>query len=128
MHQSGLPSIVLIVIIIISIALLYLMALPHLFVLLSGLSDASKIAITLVLIAPLAFFMGMPFPLGLGAIAEKAGDYIPWAWGLNGYASVISASLATLLAIELGFSVVLIMALGLYLAAALLGARNINAL
>lgn len=127
MHQSGLPSIVLIVVIIISIALLYLMVLPHLFASLAGLSDAAKIAITLVLIAPLAFFMGMPFPLGLGAIAEEAGDYIPWAWGLNGYASVISASLATLLAIELGFSVVLIMALGLYLAAALLGVRNINA-
>ena len=48
---------------------------------------------------------------GFGAVA--------WAWGINGYASVISAALATLLAIEFGFGAVVLMALSLYLAAAL---------
>ena len=62
--------------------------------------------------------MGMPFPIGLGQVARKAPDFIPWAWGMNGYASVVSASLGTLLAIEFGFTVVILSALALYVLAA----------
>ncbi len=72
--------------------------------------------ISLALIAPLAFCMGMPFPLGLRRLAREAPAFIPWAWGINGFASVISAALATLLAIEFGFTVVLLLALLFYLA------------
>jgi hypothetical protein len=39
---------------------------------------------------------------------------VPWAWGINGCASVVSAALATLIAVELGFSAVLWIALALY--------------
>jgi len=60
----------------------------------------------------------MPFPIGLTRVANSAPDFIPWAWGINGFASVMSASLATLLAIEFGFSVVILLALGLYATAA----------
>ncbi|HET9695045.1 MAG TPA: hypothetical protein VFP48_11735 [Steroidobacteraceae bacterium] len=66
------------------------------------------------LLAPLAFCMGLPFPLALRALGPPL---VPWAWGINGCASVVSAVLATLLAIEVGFSVVLRIALGLYLIA-----------
>ena len=48
----------------------------------------------------------------------EAPGFIPWAWGLNGFASVLSAALATLLAIEFGFNAVLLAAMVLYLAAA----------
>jgi hypothetical protein len=58
--------------------------------------------------------MGMPFPLGLRQLASSAPDFIPWAWGINGFASVISAALATLLAIQFGFTFVLLAALALY--------------
>jgi hypothetical protein len=62
--------------------------------------------------------MGMPFPLGLRRLAAEAPGFIPWAWGLNGFASVVSAALATLLAIEFGFNAVLLTAVTLYGAAA----------
>ena len=75
--------------------------------------------ISLALIAPLACCMGMPFPLGLTRLAREAPAFVPWAWGLNGFASVLSAALATLLAIEIGFTVVLLLALVLYLLAAM---------
>ncbi|MEE8114632.1 MAG: hypothetical protein V3T23_09785, partial [Nitrososphaerales archaeon] len=78
------------------------------------------------LIAPLAFCMGMPFPIGLKRLADSAPDFIPWAWGINGFASVISASMATLLAIEFGFTVVLLLALGLYAAAATISRNYIR--
>jgi len=107
-----------------AIVLLYLLILPPLFDRFMGLPDATRAGISLGLIAPLAFCMGMPFPLGLGRLARQAPAFIPWAWGLNGFASVISAALATLVAIELGFTVVLLAALALYLAAALVFASR----
>ncbi len=101
-----------------AIALLYMAVLPTLFQQLIGLPDAIKMALSVVLIAPMAFFMGMPFPIGLNRVADSAPDFIPWAWGINGFASVMSASLATLLAIEFGFSMVVLLALGFYATAA----------
>jgi len=100
------------------IALLYVVLLPILFQLLMGLADSIKMAVSILLIAPLAFLMGMPFPIGLNRVADNAPDFIPWAWGINGFASVVSASLATLLAIEFGFTAVVLIALVFYASAA----------
>jgi hypothetical protein len=106
-----------------AIVLLYLFLLPALFERLIGQGDVTRIAVSLVLIAPLAFCMGMPFPLGLRRLAAEAPAFIPWAWGLNGFASVVSAALATLLAIEFGFNAVLVAAVVFYGAAAALFRR-----
>jgi L-cystine uptake protein TcyP (sodium:dicarboxylate symporter family) len=43
---------------------------------------------------------------------------IPWAWGINGCASVISAILATLIAMQFGFTVLVFLAIALYCVAA----------
>jgi hypothetical protein len=100
-----------------AIALLYLWLLPILLEGLIGLSDGIKILLSLLLLAPLAFCMGMPFPLGLATLAAGAPRLVPWAWGINGCASLISAVLATLLAIHCGFTAVIMVAVLLYLAA-----------
>ncbi len=99
-------------------ALFYIVLLPMLFQQGMGLADSIKIVLSVLLIEPLAFFMGMPFPIGLNRVADSVPDFIPWAWGINGFASVMSASLATLLAIEFGFTAVVLFALGLYATAA----------
>ncbi|HLU06010.1 MAG TPA: hypothetical protein VKZ91_05585 [Woeseiaceae bacterium] len=104
---------------IVAIALVYLLLLPYVFDRFAGVRDIYRVAMSLVLIAPLAFFMGMPFPIGLSRIAGTAPAFIPWAWGINGFASVASASMATLLAIEFGFRAVVVLALVLYALAAL---------
>src|SRR6516165_1558554 len=82
------------------------------------LVDTLKIAVSFILIAPLAFFMGLPFPLALVRVAAARPGLVPWAWGINGCASVLSAILAILLAMSLGFSAILLIAIGLYLVAA----------
>lgn len=102
-----------------AISLVYVLLLPHVFARFIGYADVVRIAVSLLLIAPLAFFMGVPFPTGLAKIAVDARNFIPWAWGINGFASVVSASLATLLAIEFGFTAVILFALLTYTAAAL---------
>jgi len=102
------------------ISLVYVLVLPPLFAALIGLHEAARIALSLVFIAPLGFFMGMPFPLGLARVSAHVPELVPWAWGISGCFSVISAILATILAIHLGFTAVVMMAAMLYLGAAVI--------
>ena len=100
-------------------SLLYVLLLPVLFGLLVQMPIGFKIPVSVLLIAPLAFLMGMPFPIGLGMLSNRLPAWIPWAWGINGCASVVSAILATLLAIHLGFVFVVVAAILAYLLASL---------
>jgi spermidine synthase len=112
---------------IVSLALLYLVLLGPLFRWCLWLPIGVKILLTMALIAPLAFSMGLPFPLGLADVARHMPEMIPWAWGINGCTSVLSAILATLLAIHYGFTLVVGLAVGLYgLAAATLYRPLVN--
>lgn len=100
------------------LALLYLTYLPGLFRALIHLPDAAKIFLSVLLIAPLAMCMGVPFPTGMARLAETREASIPWAWAINGFASVVGAVLATLLAIHLGFAAVILLAVLAYVVAA----------
>jgi hypothetical protein len=100
------------------LALGYLYLLPTLFQQLISLPDIVKIGVSATLIAPLAFLMGMPFPLGLSRVARQFPSWVPWAWGINGCASVMAAVLATILAIHAGFIVVVLVSVLLYAMAA----------
>lgn len=106
------------VIVMAALALLYLAFLPGLFHSLAYLPDAAKIFLSVLLIAPLAMCMGVPFPTGMARLAETREASIPWAWAINGFASVVGAVLATLLAIHLGFSAVILLAVLIYAVAA----------
>ena len=97
-----------------ALSLLYLAILPGLFQALIHLPDAAKIFISVLLIAPLAMCMGVPFPTGLTRLAGTKEEAIPWAWAINGFASVVGAVLATLLAIHLGFASVILLAVLIY--------------
>ncbi|MEE8369019.1 MAG: SAM-dependent methyltransferase [Thermoanaerobaculia bacterium] len=102
-----------------ALALLYIGALPTLFEHWMDWNSSAKVLISLLLIAPIAFLMGMPFPFGLKQVAAVRPEWIPWAWGVNGWASVLSPVLATLIAIHFGFTAVVGLAVGFYLVAAL---------
>lgn len=78
-----------------------------------------KMLLCSLLIAPLALPMGIPFPLGLARLALRRKPLLPWAWGVNGFFSVIGASAAVLLAASWGFVAVIVAALALYALAAL---------
>ncbi len=71
-----------------------------------------KVLISVLVVAPLAYVMGMPFPLGLQHLARIHPGWIPWAWGINGWATVVSAALAPLVAIHFGLD-----AMGMFAAA-----------
>jgi hypothetical protein len=71
-----------------------------------SLATPVRIAIAVVLLAPLALAMGMPFALGLRRIAPGSSALTAWAWGINGYTSVIGSVLTVVLSIALGFNAV----------------------
>ena len=75
----------------------------------------AKLLITIVFIGIPAFLMGMPFPMGLQLVSKRQQHLVPWAWGINGCVSVISTSLATIIAVEAGFTAVMLLASGAYL-------------
>lgn len=121
-----LSAILLSIVGIIAVSLLYLLILPGVFDSLLSLTGVAKIFVSLGLIAPLAFFMGMPFPLGLSRVWLEAPVLVPWAWGVNGCASVLSAILATLIAMTWGFSTVVLAASLLYAGAAAVFFRTLK--
>jgi hypothetical protein len=109
---------------IVSLGAIYAMVLPPLFGVLMGLSLTAKVAVAVGLLAPLGFVMGLPFPLGLSRVSDCAPGLVPWAWGINGCASVVAAVMASLLAMHVGFTTVLALALSLYTATPLLLGRG----
>ena len=105
------------------LALTYTLALNPLFSILLEFGDAARVVITAILLAPIAFLMGMPFPRGLERVKTMAGPLAPWAWAVNGCASVLAPPLATLLAMSFGFRAVVASAAALYLLAGLVAAK-----
>jgi len=100
---------------IVLIAVTESIAFPRLAEYLSNYSSAIKTLATVLWISPIAFFMGIPMPLAMSRLSGTAPQLVPWAWGINGCASVISAILATILAVHIGFNCVIYLAAGLYL-------------
>jgi SAM-dependent methyltransferase len=83
-----------------------------------GLPIAAKLAIAMVIAAPAAFCMGIPFPSGLAALSKARPGLVPWAWGVNGALSVTGSALARFVSVQSGFAAALGLAAALYLAAA----------
>uniref|UniRef100_A0A7C4MQD1 Spermidine synthase n=1 Tax=Desulfatirhabdium butyrativorans TaxID=340467 RepID=A0A7C4MQD1_9BACT len=82
-----------------------------------------RIGISFLLILPLGFFMGMPFPLGILAIRNRHPGTIAWVWAMNGFFTVIGGLISVLLAIRVGYQWTLLLALTVYAVAALLFVR-----
>lgn len=80
---------------------------------LQGAALAARAAVGVALLLPVACAMGMAFPLGLRRLVRSQGE-LAWAWALNGFASVVGASLAALIGTELGSPALLAGAAGAY--------------
>lgn len=87
-----------------------------------------RIAISSLLLAPLGFFMGMPFPTGLRALASRFNsnptqydpaedNAVEWAWAMNAAASVLGSVLAMVIAIQFGLNITLACGVATYLLA-----------
>jgi spermine/spermidine synthase len=89
---------------------------PIVFRICLGLNLPLRIVIALLLVAPLGFLLGMPFPLGLRLAMQRSSALGSWAWGVNGFFTVIGTVLALMLGMMIGFRMVLLLACVCYLA------------
>jgi spermidine synthase len=95
-----------------------------------GLSFVSRLLVSGVILIPLGFVMGMPFPTGLRALATDHSSWndasastenlVEWAWAMNAAASVLGSVLAMVIAIQFGLTVTLACGAAAYLCALLL--------
>ncbi len=96
-----------------------------------GLAFDYRLLVSALLLAPLGFVMGMPFPTGLRALAARpvfevpsgaseADNAVEWAWAMNAAASVLGSVLAMVIAIQFGLTVTLACGVAAYLLALML--------
>jgi hypothetical protein len=92
-----------------AVIFLYLFILPPMLTSLVGLGFVTKLLLTGLLLIPLGFAMGMPFPTGLQvvAFASEGSAATEWAWAMNAAASVFGSVLAMIIAINFGLGVTL---------------------
>jgi spermidine synthase len=110
------------------LAALLALVLSSLLTVLVGLPLPLKMAMTVALIAPLGFVMGMPFPTGLQRLEEWHPPSVRWAWSLNAAASVLGSVGALFCSIYLGLTQTVIIGGLFYLAAlGVVGRVRINA-
>ena len=106
-----------VLLLLVALVIVYILVLPPIFYGLVHLALWLRIVIAVFLIAPLAVLMGMPMPTGIRILSEHAAEIIPWAWGVNGAASVMGTVAALVIAILSGFNQALAAGSALYLIA-----------
>ena len=105
--------------------------LPSRLAALVGMGFGYRLLVSGILLIPLGFVMGMPFPTGLRALAALPAPAFPtgrgdsdnaveWAWAMNAAASVLGSVLAMVIAIQFGLTVTLACGAAAYLLALLL--------
>jgi hypothetical protein len=122
-HERALPVLLATLV---AVAITYLVALSPIFTATLGVALPVRIAITIALLAPLGMVLGMFFPIGIGIVAGVSRQFVPWAWGINGCATVVGTILAVIVAITWDFRGVTLLALAIYATgvAAMLWARR----
>ena len=81
--------------------------LPGLLSLAVGLPFGFKLLLSAVVLVPLGFLMGMPFPSGLTRLSESHHATVEWAWAMNAAASVLGSVTAMIIAIHYGLTMTL---------------------
>ena len=99
---------------IIAIMLIYLLLADPLLGFFIGFGTAARFAVTIIMLIPVSFFFGWMFPSGVNILEKESDSLIPWAWGVDGFASVAAAPLAIILSMSIGFNNVIILGMVCY--------------
>lgn len=88
-----------------------------------ALPFAVRVLVSILLISPVGFAMGMPFPTGLALLERIMPASVRWAWAINAASSVMGSAAAMFLAIYLGLQLTLVIG-GLFYFAAWVSMRT----
>ena len=92
----------------------YVWLVPRVIEALLGEPIAARIAVTVVLLAPIGLLLGMAYPLGITVLRGFSEHLVPWAWGLNGALSVVASVLAIFIGSRVGFSMAFLTGVAAY--------------
>src|SRR5215468_9472022 len=90
-----------------AVIFIYVMLLPMLLSAAVGWPFAMKVLISAVVLVPLGFLMGTPFPTGLRLVNRSENATVEWAWAMNASASVLGSVAAMVIAIHFGLTITL---------------------
>jgi hypothetical protein len=82
-----------------------------------GLPLPARVAITVGLLAPMCLLLGVPFAYGIRVLNQLNPTLLPWAWAVNGCASVVGSVMTVVVSMNFGFNAVLWSAALIYLLA-----------
>jgi spermidine synthase len=88
-----------------------------------GFELGGRILAAALMIFPIGFFLGMPFPLGVLAIEKRPAGAVAWAWGMNGAFTIIGGVASVVVSLVWGFSATLLASTAIYFLAALIYPR-----
>jgi SAM-dependent methyltransferase len=71
---------------------------------LAGAPTPVRIVTAAGILLVIGCFLGLPFPLGMRAAAERGAELTPWFWGINGAASVLCSVLSIVVALSAGIA------------------------
>jgi SAM-dependent methyltransferase len=109
------PSVGVVVGALVSAGLVFAWLSPTLFAATISFPLPARVGIAVASIFPIAFLMGMLFPIGVRILARSSADLVPWAWATNGCFSVLGIFSARITALIFGFSRALLVGLFVYL-------------
>lgn len=66
------------------------------------------------MVAPVALLLGMPYAHGVRLLERSNPQFVPWAWAVNGSATVVGSVATVLVSMQVGFNAVLVAAAGIY--------------
>jgi spermidine synthase len=95
--------------------LFYILGLDSFLAIFHSSSMMTRFFVAALIIAPPAFFMGVPYPNGLDSLQERKPHLLPWAWGMNGGLSLVGSALARIFSVSSGFPVLLKIGICIYL-------------
>ncbi|HEY2388388.1 MAG TPA: hypothetical protein VGK30_15645 [Candidatus Binatia bacterium] len=119
-YPRGVPTFATLLLVLAGCVAFYRLGWPRVVDGLVGLPLPWRVVVAIVMVAPLGLVLGAFMPLGLTRIAHVGAasrEYVAWAWAVNGFFSVISSVLSTILAMIIGFNAIMTTALCLYVVA-----------
>ena len=99
------------------IGLAYVWLLPSIIYSVISEPFTTKAALSIAVLFPIGFLMGMPMPTGMRLVKSHIPTYVPWMWAINGGFSVLGAVLTVIISIVYGGSYALVLGISAYIIA-----------